>query len=386
MVHTYLFYPFLLKFLARRRTPTDPPFLQEDELPRVSVLMAMYNEEVVVERKLKTLLALDYPTDLLEIFLGSDRSSDRTDDICRRYAARHPNIHFRRFEQRTGKPGIVNALYASARKQVSSHDHLLLLTDANVFPRPDLLRHMVRHFHDPRIALVDAHMQHTGADGGGIAASEDAYIRREVRIKHHESVLWQRMIGPFGGCFAMRAELFRPVPSNYKVDDFYLAMSLLERNFLAVNDLAAVCTETVSREIADEFRRKRRIGTGNFQNLWRFRGLWLRPWRITGFALLSHKILRWLTPFALMPAFVCSVILAVGTDLLLYRIALVVQLLLWGFLPLLDVLFPQLHRHWRLPRHVHYFLRMNLALALGCFDWMRGVRDGTWEPVGRVDG
>lgn len=381
--HTYLLYPLLLKVLAHRRPVPDPPLLASEELPPVSVLMAVYNEDLVIEEKLQTLLALEYPTDRLRIFVGSDRSVDETDAICRRYADRFSQIRFQRFEQRTGKPGIINTLFERAAKEVSHDGHLLLLTDANVFPRPDLLKLLTRHFQNPAIALVDAHMQHTGADAGGIAASEDAYIQREVRIKHYESVLWQQMIGPFGGCFAMRASLFEPVPTHYKVDDFYLAMSLQERGYRAVNDLAAICTETVGRELSDEFRRKRRIGTGNFQNMWRFRGLWLRPWRAGGFALLSHKILRWLTPFALLLAFVSTLFLAVSARLPFYQVALGIQVLLWGLLPLLDLLLPKLHQLWRLPRHVHYFLRMNLALLLGFYDWLRGVHDGTWEPVRR---
>ena len=375
--HTYFLYPLLLRFWSSNRTVTKPALPDDAQLPHVSVLMAVYNEAAVIRQKMEALLALDYPADRLRIYVGSDRSSDGTNAILRAYAARYDHIHVWYAEQRTGKSQILNRLYATLTVRTpAAPDHLLLLTDANVFPAPDLLRQMIPHFQRPAIGLVDSHMQHVGTDAGGIAASEDRYIRREVRIKHAESQLWQAMIGPFGGCFMLRSDLYEPIPSHFKVDDFYLALTLLERGYGAVNELDAVCTETVGSNLSGEFRRKRRIGTGNFQNLRRFRALWLRCWTPVGFALLSHKVLRWLVPFFLIVALGGSLLLALG-GYALYQLAFAVQVLLWFVLPLLDA---------RLgiggfARDLRYFVQMNYALLLGFVDWRRGVKDGTWEPV-----
>ena len=307
--HTYFLYPFLLDVWTRRTPPLVHPPVPEPDLPFVSVLMAVYNERTVIRQKMEALLALDYPPDRLRIYVGSDCSTDGTNEVLARYAAPPTLVWYA--TERTGKPGILNELYQRATDhRPAGPDHLLLLTDANVFPRPDALRRLVRPFQDPTIGLVDSHMQHTGTAAGGIAASEDRYIRREVRIKDAESRLWRAMIGPFGGCFALRSELFESVPRHFKVDDFYLAMRVFERGYGAVNQLGAVCTETVGSSLDGEFRRKRRIGTGNFQNLKRFRGLWGRFWTPVGFALFSHKILRWLVPVFLLVALIASAILA----------------------------------------------------------------------------
>ena len=378
--HTYFLYPFLLRVWSRRRPPLRFPSVPEAELPFVSVLMAVYNERAVIEQKMSALLALDYPPERLRIYVGSDLSTDGTKEILARYE-NHDAVEVWYAEARMGKPRIVNFLAEFALEHTpAGTKHLFLLTDANVFPEPDILQKLARPFQDARIGLVDSHMRHTGTAAGGIAASEDRYIRREVAIKQAESQLWRAMIGPFGGCFALRSDLFEPVPPHFKVDDFYLAMRTFERGYGAVNQLDAVCTETVGNSLRGEFRRKRRIGTGNFQNLLRFRRLWLRPWTAVGFALLSHKVLRWLVPVFILGAFLASAVLALwGRPL--YQLALVVQLLLWFVLPALDWLLPGLHHRWSLPRHLRYFVRMNQALFLGLLDALGGVSDGTWEPV-----
>jgi hypothetical protein len=92
-----------------------------------------------------------------------------------------------------------------------------------------------------------------------------AYISREVLIKQHESILWGTMMGPFGGCFAIRSELYEPVPKNFLVDDFYINMKVLEKGYQCINNLNALVFEDISNNLSDEFKRKVRISTGNFQ-------------------------------------------------------------------------------------------------------------------------
>ena len=92
-----------------------------------------------------------------------------------------------------------------------------------------------------------------------------------MQFKHAESKLWGMLMGPFGGCFAIRKSLFHPIPEHFLVDDFFVCMHILQNGHLAINDLDAAVCEDVSNQIAEEFRRKRRISMGNFINLQYFR-------------------------------------------------------------------------------------------------------------------
>ena len=193
-------------------------------------------------------------------------------------------------------------------------------------------------------------------------------------------------MGAFGACYAMRARLFVPVTERYIVDDFFLTFACFEQGMDAIVDLDAVCYESVSTEIAEEFRRKRRIAAGNFQNLNHFRDH-LLPWKggvATSFAFWSHKGLRWCGPFLLIGAFLsCLVLSVMEFSYLPLSIGLVGSL---AAIPIDRFLVP---RGWfpaiKPVRLVHYFYSMNLALFLGFLDFKKGSRNSIWEPTKRGD-
>ena len=384
LLHTYLFYPGYLRYReSRLPPPVVPPY--PVVYPFVSVLVAAYNEERIIEQKLQTVLASDYPPDRLLLYVGSDCSSDGTNAVVSALAAREPRLRFFPFGQRRGKPGVINELAAVAlRHRPAAADHVFLMTDANVLLHADTLRNLVRHLAaDPGLALVDSHLVHTRAGSDGVGGSELAYIGREVLLKYREGRLWQRMIGPFGGCYALRSNYFDPIPPHALVDDFYLAMRAFERGGGAVNDLDAYSFEGVGESLGEEFRRKARISTGNVQNLRTFRRLWWPPTGALSFAFFSHKVLRWLGPLWLVLLLVASVgwwltVPAIGGCVLLALVLLLVGL------PLLDWLLQRLRIQLPLLRSWRYFVAMNLALGLGWWRYFRGEQRGIWEPPARV--
>ena len=384
LLHSYLIYPLVLRQIARGRTTNEEVYLRGEAWPEVSVLMAVHNEEKVLRRKLEHLLSLQYEGKV-SIFVGSDCSTDQTNAIGKEFAANHAELNFFPFQERRGKPGVINELSAIAFSAISPGPrHILLMTDASVMPDPDCLLHLAKHFKNPGIAVVDAAMHHTGIRKSGISGSEDRYISREVWIKQLESKAWQSMIGPFGGCFAIRSDFFRAVPAGFLVDDFYLTMSAFEQGGKAINELQAICREGVSHEIREEYKRKVRISAGNFQNLSRFRKLWWPPLGGLQFAFFSHKVLRWLGPFLILGILFGAGGLAAQGKIFYQGVFLLMTGGLFA-VPLLDLLFQAAGIHIRLLRNVHYFISMNLALLAGFFRYLKGVRSSIWEPTKRVN-
>jgi glycosyltransferase involved in cell wall biosynthesis len=384
LFHTYWLYPKIMDFLAAGSpfvVSSGPGF---DIPPMVSVLMAVYNEEKVIAEKMDTLLHQQYPQDQIRFFIGSDHSTDRTNAILQTFAAQDERIHFFPFSDRTGKPGVINRLYHEAISlRPAGNRHILLITDANVMLQENCLYRLTRHFGESPLAIVDAHMQHIGVQSAGISRSEDQYLTGEVRLKHAEGRVWGTMIGPFGGCFCLRSDYFSPVPAKYLVDDFYLAMRVFERGGQAINDLEAVCYEAVSHEWKEEFRRKARISTGNYQNLRTFRHLWWPPLRPLQFAFFSHKVLRWLGPFFLVIIYLCSLLLWMTTHNYLYGWLFLFVNVFYFALPILDALLRNWGVQWRFIRNIRYFFLMNLALLIGFFRFIKGVKNNVWEPPKR---
>ena len=383
LLHSYLFYPLMLRLLSIGKKANNLIYTQDKDFPFVSVLMSVYNEEAVIAQKLDSLLQLNYPTNKLRIYIGSDCSGDKTNEIVSAYADKHPLIQFFPFEKRQGKPGVVNELFETAGSDHSLADeHIFLVTDASVMLEKEALRHLVKHFKNPEIVIVDAHMIHTGMKSKGISKSEHQYISSEVKLKNREGLIWGKMIGPFGGCYTIRSSWFSKVPDNFLVDDFYITMRVFERGGLAINELDAFCFEPVSHDIREEYRRKSRISAGNFQNMLTFTHLWWPPFKVLNFAFFSHKILRWLGPF-----FMLFILLGIGILYLRGNIwygYLFVFLVTGGILVfVLDYLLNLMQVFIMPLRSVRYFLVMNMALLEGFFKFLKGIRSNAWEPPKR---
>lgn len=384
LAHTYAVYPILMRLLAKGRKLPDSRFEDDAELPEVAVLMAVYNEERVLEATLASIAASDYPAGKLRIYIGSDGSTDGSDAIVRRFAEVDPRVRLCVFGGRNGKIRIVNHLAEGAATSFADPGKaLFVLCDANIAWTPPLLRRLASHFKRDEVGLVGAAVCDQVREHGGIGDQEEAYVGQENLVKYAEGVLWGRVMGAFGACYAMRSRLFVPVPSAHIVDDFYQTFACLEQGSDAIVDLEAICHEAVSTDIREEFRRKRRIAAGNFQNLRRF-FRFLQPWHsdlATPFAFWSHKGLRWCGPFLLLAALLSGLVLAAFSPLYLVPLS---GFLLLGAMALADRAGIRLGRPVaKLCRFARYFLSMNVAIFLGCLDFLRGPKTSVWEPTRR---
>ena len=372
--HSYVLFPLILQLLGaiRRRKLVSPVEVQAP--PFISILLSAYNEEDVIEVKIRSVFNTSFPVSQFELILGSDNSSDRTPEIIEKLALEFPTIRFFRFNERQGKPNVINKLAEAANGDI------LVLTDANVIFDQDTLTQITLPFGDQKIGLVDTQMINLGMKREGISFQEKAYISREVKIKHLESILWGVMMGPFGGCFAIRKRLFVPIPQNFLVDDFFLNMQVFKSGYQAVNNPDARVYEDVSNDLSIEFNRKIRIATGNFQNLSHFVKL-LSPARpALAFCFLSHKVLRWLGPVFLLLSFVSLVYLSTVSPVYLSFLIVFLGALL---IPAVDYLLKKLNLHFRILRFVTHFLGMNLALILGMARYLKGVKTNVWQPTKR---
>jgi glycosyltransferase involved in cell wall biosynthesis len=372
VLHTYVLYPLILRILSAGRKGNALVYERDEELPVVSVLISAHNEEACIKEKVKSVFAGSYPSEKFEVLIGSDHSTDKTGDIIRLLMKDYPSLKFFEFKERRGKGNVVNELVQHASGEI------LVLTDANVIFSDETLFYLVRHFKNSMIGLVDTNMVNRGMKEEGISYQEKAYISREVRIKDHEGRLWGAMMGPFGGCYAILKEDYAQVPANFLVDDFFINMRIFEKGKLAINDIRAIVFENVPDELKVEFRRKVRIGTGNFQNLRQF-------WRLIftsryGFAFLSHKVIRWFGPFFLLIALGTNIYLAFGSAF--YFWMLLCQLSVY-FIPLLDWVLKKLNIYIGPFRLATHFFSMNAALFIGFFRSLGRVRSGVWERTER---
>jgi cellulose synthase/poly-beta-1,6-N-acetylglucosamine synthase-like glycosyltransferase len=373
ILHTYAGYPLLLVILDKlnknKNKNTD-----ENYTPSVSVLMAVHNEESVLRKKTEALFLSDWPAGKLEVLIGSDGSTDSTNSILEELKIIYPALKVIIFKERTGKPAIINDL--SSR----STGEILIITDANVFPEKNSIRKLVRNFSDSSVGLTDSSLINTGVKSDGISLPEAAYLNLETKLKNIEGRLWGTMMGPFGGFYAVRKSSYEPNPDNILADDFRICMNVIRKGEKAISDTASVVYEDVSNKLTDEFNRKVRISAGNFQNLKHFAFLLIKPFSIWSFCFISHKMLRWITPFLWIIAVLANIILSVSS--VFYMVFLLLQVI-FLLLPAFDMLLKKINIHLvplRLFTHLYF---MNAALFVGFVKYIQGIRTGVWTPTKR---
>ena len=392
--HSYVLYPVLLRLFSKGKKENDVVFSAFDEsLPVVSIVFAVYNEQKVIAEKLESIINTTYPLQKIEVFIGSDNSTDETNNIVDRFAGKYPHIHFFKFYERNGKSGVINKLMGEWMKRGIDQDNsILIFTDANVMFTPTTLYEMARHFKRAEIGQVAANILGRGVTKEGISVQEKTYIQGENKAKYLEGLNWGTMMGAFGACYALRANCWTPIPPNYLMEDFYLSMNVLKHGKMAISELKAICYEDISTEVSEEFKRKSRRQAGNFQNLGVYWKL-LFGFDAVAFCFFSHKVIRWFGPVFIVAAYLSNIVLlTAGSDPMygcfglshpFYLFTFIVQNMLL-LSPVVDAILKRFGVQLIVLRFASYFYTMNLALVNGFVMYVRGIKTNVWNPTKRV--
>jgi cellulose synthase/poly-beta-1,6-N-acetylglucosamine synthase-like glycosyltransferase len=366
LVYVYAGYPILLWLLAKlARRPVAAAGVE----PRVCLLIAANNEESVIEDKVRNSLALDYPSDRLEILVASDGSHDKTNDIVRSFASR--GVRLLAFPERRGKISAIN----EGMREIDAE--VVVLSDANTFLRKDAIRALAGNFADAAVGAVSGDVVLTG-DRAALAGSEDLYYRYERALQRLESEIGS-LVGVDGALYAIRRELFVAPPADTILDDMAIPMAILRAGRRVVFEPSALAVEMGSSSSSEEFSRKSRVVAGAVQFLGR-PDSGLRADDIQSiFSLVSHKALRWLSPAFAIMAFIASVMLAPTSAF--FAAVLAVQLLviaggLVGCIPAV--------RRLTVVALAHYFCLVQAAAAVGFVRGLSGRQAVAWRRFSRV--
>jgi cellulose synthase/poly-beta-1,6-N-acetylglucosamine synthase-like glycosyltransferase len=396
VAYVYLLYPAAVWALSRcfGRRARPPVSTPDADLPRLSLLIAAYNEEAEIEARVRNALAMDYPRDRLEIVVASDGSTDRTAEIVRRFAGQ--GVRLLDYRPRRGKASVLNRAFAELTGEV------VMLSDANSHTDPGAARALVRWFRDPAVGVVCGRLVLTDPATGH--NSDGLYWKYETFLKRCEGRLGA-LLGVNGALYAIRRGLFAPLPEGTVIDDMVLPLGARLRTGCAlVYDGDAVAREETAPGVRAEFHRRARFGAGGFQTLgqlWRL----LDPRRgWVAFTFLSHKVLRWLCPLALLGAaaanlalaglsFYTGVVVEAGGEGEGANLALADQSLYLGllagqagfYLTALGAAFlPGRSAPVRVLRLATLFVGMNAALLVGLGRWLSGTQSAAWRRTGRA--
>jgi cellulose synthase/poly-beta-1,6-N-acetylglucosamine synthase-like glycosyltransferase len=358
--YPYLIYPLLVTIWSRVTVRAWP---QVGTLPRVSMIISVFNEEGVIREKIANSLALDYPEESLEIVVVSDGSTDDTNQIVD--SIDDPRLVLRAFPMRRGKTACLNEVIPAVKGEI------LLFTDANsMFPSDNLLK-ITRNFSDHQIGLVTGWTKYRKAEG--VEETTGLYSRLERVTKYGESLI-SSCVGADGAVFAMRKALYLPL-RDYDINDFVIPLKVIVQGRRVVLDPEVCCIEQSSEDVWKEFRRQVRITNRTLGAIWRHIAM-LNPVTNGSFALflLSHKVIRFLVPLFFMATFCTGLILAGNSMVYAGFAAAQILFVVVGVFGIFEYL------RGRLATLCSFILLTFLAQLVGWLRWVTGKSDVMWKP------
>jgi len=367
IIYTYVGFPALLALWAKirsRKIETDPSYM-----PNVSLIIAAYNEETVIEAKLENCYALDYPADRLEVIVAADGSDDRTAEV----ASKEARAKVMYLPERRGKMAAINRAVAAAQGEI------LVFSDANNMYTRETLKELLAPFADSNVGVVTGRKAIDDGRGRELDKAEGLYWRYESKIKSWESKIGS-VTGVAGEILAIRRDIFRPPPVGTVNDDFVLAMQAAIEGWRVVYAPRAVSLEPASATLGDESIRRSRIVAGRYQALWQLLPAMLVRRPLLAWQVISHKGLRPLVPFAMIIAGLSN--LALFPLLGWARTIAALQGVFYSA-ALLGWLNERQGRRNRLLYLPYYFCRVNFAAVQGFRRFVGRQNNALWTKARR---
>lgn len=378
--YAYVGYPAIVWLLAKaRRRPSFP-----DSTPRVTMIVAAYNEEDVIAEKLRNTLALDYPRELLQVIVAADGSTDGTVAIVEGFAGEGVELSYD--PARGGKVAAIDRAMPRVRGEI------VVISDANNAYEAGALRALVAPFADPSVGVT------TGAkniltEDGVLAESEGLYWKYESVLKEQETRLGTT-VAVAGEMLALRTTLYEQPPQTLVIDDFYIAMRTLARGHRIVYVPAARCFERVSASAQAEVERRTRNLAGRLQIFSMGRNALPLRRPVVMWQVISHKMTRPLVPIAMGVAAVSHLAAATrprstgGWLDLPRRTARLLLVPHVGFY-LAALLGARLERNTKVGRALYvatFLVNSNIAALRGIGRFLRGGQRPDWKRVERLPG
>ncbi len=369
-VYPYAVYPVLLKMAAVfKRRPVSTT--SADEWPDISITIPAYNEEARIRETLESILELDYPADKRQILVISDASTDRTNDIVREFADR--GVELVVLAKRAGKTAAENAGCAYLSGDI------LVNTDASVRIHPAAIKPLVATFTDPTVGVASGRDVSVARVGDSANLGESGYVGYEMWVRSLETRVGG-IVGASGCFYASRMDLHMEIVPEALSRDFAAPLIARENGYRSVSVNDAVCFVPRSTSLRQEYRRKVRTMARGLETLF-FRRRLLDPVRYGSFAwmLFSHKLARWLVPWAVLVGAIALIGLAPTYPWARWALGAAGVV---GVFALVGWFWParSLPRVFAMPAYVVS------GLVAGLHAWtkaMRGELNPIWEPTRR---
>jgi poly-beta-1,6-N-acetyl-D-glucosamine synthase len=370
LFYVYIGYYLLLKIMTvvSKNGKPHPQRIPEEDLPTVSIIITVYNEENVIAERIENLLRLDYPEEKIDIIIGSDGSTDRTVELAGKY--RDSRIRIFNFKENRGR--------ASVHNDVAKHcfGEILIFTDADSIFEADFIREVMKFFSEDDVGCVVGNLIYQ-TDKTAIAESEGMYWRYEKRIRQLESNL-----GIFatatGACTAVRKKLWKEIGQTDDID-FITPLDVIKQGCSVVFDQEATAYDkpvfSMAGEIGARIRQTSKNLSGTVRH-WNLKNVFEHP--LVSLGLFSHKILRWFTPYFLVCAFVLNLFVLSAKGI--YVVIFLGQILFY-VAGIIGLLADRAGRNLPIASEIFSFCVACLGMGIGVFRTLIGKVPRSWQST-----
>jgi len=366
VVYPYVIYPVLLKLLG---CVQSREVIIKNGTPSITFIISAFNEEKIIEEKIRNTLMLDYPKEKLEIIVVSDNSTDRTDEIVGSFSS--DGVILLSHPVRRGKTAGLNDAAVKARGEI------LVCSDADAMYETDALKKMAACLSsDASIGLVTGSTYYRSKGEGRIVVTTSTYMKLESFIKRHESMLGS-CVGADGAIFAMRKYLYQPLQHD-EINDLVIPLKVIQQGYRVIFHDDLHCFEAPAANAIGEFNRQARITNRTLRALFRNAALMnIFKYPLFSFELISHKLLRFVVPFFMVSLFPMNVLLLSQGSI--YYFTFAVQISLYS-VSLFRYCQERSGKEGKLFNFVYHFVMVNASMLTGWMKFLTGQKSVIWNP------
>lgn len=276
----YFLLLFIILYLRNKKELEDYP--KPKRFPKVSFIIAAYNEEDSITDTIKALLKIEYPKEKKEIIIINDGSKDKTREIIQSFSEKHSGIKIINKEN-SGKADSLNKGIKIATGE------LIAVVDADSYPEKDSLNKMVGYFEDRQVAAVTSRV---------LVKNTKNFIERYQDFDYNV-IAWTRKLLDFigsvyvtnGPLSVYRRDLVVKAggfdPKNM-TEDIEITWNLLSKGYKTKMSYSTKVYTTVPKTLNHWIKQRVRWNLGGLQTLFKYKKFFLRGENLFGYFVMSY--------------------------------------------------------------------------------------------------
>jgi cellulose synthase/poly-beta-1,6-N-acetylglucosamine synthase-like glycosyltransferase len=366
ILNVLIFYPVIIYISAKLFK--KPIKKNEDYEPEISIIIAAYNEEKLIQGAIESIYNSNYPLNKIKVLVGSDGSTDKTVDVVKELTKTHNTLEIYELN-RIGKNNVLNYLVSKSDSEV------IFYMDADLRIQKDTFKKLLSVLSDDSVGAVMAALKIYSSDNDSSAGGfgESVYQKYERFIRKNESDIYSNINSL--GLYAIKREVYTEIPNDKVCDDFFRMLETAFNRKRVIYDSDTIIHEVREKSTKEEMLRRVRLVAGGLSTVFYCKKILNPKYGWASFFIWNHKILRWLLPIYMILISLFTIFLA--PDSYLFIPLVYFHILFYGG-ALLGWILEKVKINFFPFRILLFAISMNIGFLLGIIRFLRGGQNAIW--------